>query len=487
MIQSLTIRNYRSVREVSIDVGPMNAFIGRNNAGKSNLMRALNLVVGETYPSYRSFDEKDFYNYDTSNEIVIEVRFNTPLTCSPRVQGFRLTFDGTNCDYLAINVAGNVILYGASRELRVSNDMREEVALMYVGLERQASQQVRATPWTLYGKLLRHIERTISGANKDQFRASLNDAYSSCLQPSLATMEGILKTHIKRQTGLDLELRLSLIDPIQTLRSIKPYLRSTSGLEFDAEDMGAGTQSALAVAIARAYAEIVSRPLTLAIEEPELYLHPHGCRHFRSLLEELSASGIQVMYTTHERSFVDLTHFQNIYIVKKPGDETVVHSLSDEPTPAGGNFSVISKFDDEVNEVFFADKVVLVEASPDRIACQLALEKLGMDIDRESISITECGGSGDIKAIAGVLKRFGIPVYALIDEDPGNERTAAVIADLRTLLGDDCVFLQSPKLEGMLSLAKKPTKAEAMSTFPGWFQSHDVPEVYSRMKAVLES
>jgi putative ATP-dependent endonuclease of OLD family len=164
--------------------------------------------------------------------------------------------------------------------------------------------------------------------------------------------------------------------------------------------MGAGTQSALAVAIARAYAAIVKQALVLAIEEPELYLHPHGCRHFRRLLDELATGGVQVIYTTHERSFVDLARFHNIHVVRKESDETKVYSGVGQPTPAGNPFAFISKFDDEVNEIFFANQVVLVEGAPDRIACQLALEKFGVEIDRDSISITECGGSGDIKAIA---------------------------------------------------------------------------------------
>ena len=90
--------------------------------------------------------------------------------------------------------------------------------------------------------------------------------------------------------------------------------------------MGAGTQSALAVAIARAYAEIVRRPLILAIEEPELYLHPHGCRHFRRLLDELAANGVQVIYTTHERSFVDIAKFEQVHLIRNEIGETKVCS-----------------------------------------------------------------------------------------------------------------------------------------------------------------
>jgi putative ATP-dependent endonuclease of the OLD family len=485
MITTLLIRNFRSIRNANVTLGSMNALIGRNNAGKSNIMKALNLIVGDVYPSVRAFDEKDFFNYDKRNSILIQAQFDAPLAADSRVAGFRLTFNGTECEYVAINAGGSVVTYGPGRELRVNNDMREEVALMYLGLERQASQQLRVTTWTLYGKLLRQVDKQISETKKADFRTGIEQTYNTNIRPDLQQMEDILRNHVKRQTGLDLQLRLSVVDPIETLKNLRPYLRDAAGREFDAEDMGAGTQSALAIAIARAYSEIVRRPLILAIEEPELYLHPHGCRHFRKLLQELAGSGVQVIYTTHERSFIDLAQFHNVHLIRKDADETAVYSAVGRPTPAGDNFRVISKFDDKVNEVFFASKVVLVEGPADRIACQLGLENLGVEVDRESISITECGGIGDIKAIATVLKFFKIPVYVLTDEDPGNRNTEKIIGELKDLLGENVVFLQRPNLEGVLGLTEKPNKAEAMKILPHQFEEREVPQVYRDLKAAL--
>jgi predicted ATP-dependent endonuclease of OLD family len=486
MIKTLIINNYRSIEHAEINLGPMNAFIGRNNAGKSNIMKALNIVLGEVYPGIRSFNDKDFCDYNKANAIHIEVRFDTPLLVNTKVYGFRLTYNGQDCDYVAIDQSGNTVTYSSyGREVRVSNDMKDEVALMYLGLERQASQQIRSTQWTLYGKLLRHIEKQISETKKAKFKSGIESTYKSHIQPELQQLEEILRAHVKRQTGLEFHLRLSILDPIETIKNLRPYLQAGSSREFDAEDMGAGTQSALAIAIARAYAEIVKHPLVLAIEEPELYLHPHGCRHFRRLLEELSENGIQVIYTTHERSFVDLGHFQNIHLVKKESATTEVFSGIDHPITSGDILKLVSKFDDEVNEVYFANKVVLVEGPADRISCELALEKLGMEIDRESVSITECGGSGDMKAIAEVLKVFGISTHVLIDEDPGNVGTAAIITELKKLLGAKNVLLQSPKLEGMLGLQKKPSKAEAMKTLPQLFETTTMPMVYTKLMGEL--
>lgn len=315
----------------------------------------------------------------------------------------------------------------------------------------------------------------------------MKNSYESYISPELRKLENILKSHVKQQTGLELHLRLSILDPIETIKNLRPYLKEESSfMEFDAEDMWTGTQSALAIAIARAYAEIVRQPLVIAIEESELYLHPHGCRHFYNLLKELSESDVQIIYTTHERSFVDLSNFQSIHLVRKEVGTTNVCSGIGKHISSEDKIKIASKFDEDVNEVFFANYVILVEGLPDRIASQLALEKLGLSLDQKSISIIECGSNTAIKPIGEVLKSFAIPTYALIDEDPGNLSTRRIIEELRSFLGTKNVFLQRPKLEILFDLKKKPSKAEAVDFFPSWFSSNEPYQVYKQLKKRIE-
>jgi predicted ATP-dependent endonuclease of OLD family len=143
-----------------------------------------------------------------------------------------------------------------------------------------------------------------------------------------------------------------------------------------------------------------------------------------------------------------------------------------------------SKFDQYINEVFFADKVVLVEGFSDKIACQLALEKLGIDIDLKNISIIECGGKTAIEPIARILKHFNIKTYALLDADAEEE-----ISKLQQLLGEDNVLVQNPDLEGMLGRDKlglnqndKLKKEKSLKLLPGYFQNNEVPQLYIDLK-----
>ena len=488
MIKKLIIENYRSFSHEEIQLGALNAFIGPNNAGKSNIMTALNVVLGDIYPSPRSFSKKDFHNYlsGTSNAIKIEVLFDAPLNCDRGVHGFHLKFDGNDCDYYALDSVGLIAQYGNGREKRVTNEMKSEVALLYVGLNREASAQLRGTQNTLFGKMIRHIEKQLATGVKDGFKGDIKNSYQTNIYPALQQMEDLMRIHVRRQIGADLHLHLSVLDPVEMLKNLRPMLREDStGTEFDAEDMGAGTQSALAVAIARAYAEIVRQPLVIAIEEPELYLHPQGCRNFYQILRELSANGVQIIYTTHERSFVDIFNFNSIHLVRKHTGNTNVSSGIDKSISSTRELYLASKFNDEINEVFFAQNCILTEGIADKIACCFALQKLGIEIDRDNISVIDCGSNTGIKPIGEVLHLFNIPFVALMDEDPGNSSTSSLIADVAACFGVDCVFLQRPTLETMFGFTSKPSKVESLTMFPAWLSQHDVPQVYVDVKTKL--
>jgi predicted ATP-dependent endonuclease of OLD family len=48
-IRRIHIENYRSIGDLDIEFSSVNALVGANNSGKSNILRALNLVLGETW------------------------------------------------------------------------------------------------------------------------------------------------------------------------------------------------------------------------------------------------------------------------------------------------------------------------------------------------------------------------------------------------------------------------------------------------------
>ena len=70
-IKSISIKNFRSIKDQHIECSGYNVFVGSNGAGKSTVLRALNVFFGEQ----RVFSEADFWNRDTEQTIEIAVVF----------------------------------------------------------------------------------------------------------------------------------------------------------------------------------------------------------------------------------------------------------------------------------------------------------------------------------------------------------------------------------------------------------------------------
>ncbi len=465
----------------------MNALIGPNNAGKSNIIKALSLVLGETYPSNRTFEENHYFERDQSKVIKIDVIFDNYFT-DPRshnkVYGFRLESNNGNVNYVALNSMKQPLLYGTGTPIRVSQEMRDEIPLVYLDVDRQSAQQIRSTQWTLYGKILKYIEKQIPEAKKIKFSQDVANSFSSELfgvstGSDLKSLEDQLKNTIRDQTGFDLTLELSVLDPIEAIKNVRPYVKESSAAKkYDPEEMGAGTQSALTVSIARAYSKIVRKSVILAIEEPEIHFHPQACRNLYNTFTDLSNNGLQIIYTTHSQSFVDISDFHSIHIVRKNMGSTTIESglkLSTSGSLTKGK--VVSKFNEHVNQALFADKVVLVEGPDDEIACRAMLEKLGFDIFKNNVSVTSCGGKDNIPAIAEVLHSLGIETVALMDEDSGSSATLNTRIKIEAILGKNGVLLQSPQLEGIFSYPTKFNQASALLFF-GSFKGTP-PGIYS--------
>lgn len=88
----LHIQNFRSCREVCLEIGNMHALVGANNAGKSAVLRALDFLFN---PTTKLLNEESFWNKDTSLEIRVEAVFSELTNKEKEALGAYLNTDGT--------------------------------------------------------------------------------------------------------------------------------------------------------------------------------------------------------------------------------------------------------------------------------------------------------------------------------------------------------------------------------------------------------
>jgi hypothetical protein len=204
--------------------------------------------------------------------------------------------------------------------------------------------------------------------------------------------------------------------------------------------------------------------LLLLIEEPELYLRPQAQRYFYRVLREFSLAGNQVIYSTHSPAFLNVTRMEELVFVERL-PATGTHALQPEPVSADEDFRVMTEFDAARSELFLAHAVVLVEGLTEKLVLPFVFAALGHDVDREAISIVECGGKPNIPLFARICKATGIPFLVLHDSDrktsgrlaPAEQALNALIADTA---GEERVIVLDPDFEAVAGLQGRRHKPE---------------------------
>jgi CRISPR-associated exonuclease Cas4 len=213
-------------------------------------------------------------------------------------------------------------------------------------------------------------------------------------------------------------------DPTHVFKSLQLYV-DQMGITSPAGEVGAGLQSAIVVGIFRTYEELKKEGAVFAVEEPEVFLHPQKARYFEAVLRRLSENGNQVFLTTHSPIFVRIDQPETVAKVHRTKDRGTWISQATKVEIAENDrkaLRLMTEFDAQRNELFFASKVMLVEGITEKIALSLVFRALGIDINQSGISIVECGGKTKLPLFVLVVKALGIPYIVLADEDTHKDR-----------------------------------------------------------------
>jgi predicted ATPase len=206
--------------------------------------------------------------------------------------------------------------------------------------------------------------------------------------------------------------------------------------------------------------------VVFAIEEPELFLAPHGHRYLYRLLHRLADCGNQVLFTTHAPGLLNVAALEEINVVRRDaGGVTAVERL--RPIDVEDTFRALCEFDAARSELFFSRAAILVEGLTEKMALPFVFHALGHDADREQISIVECGGKSNLPLFVEICRRAHIPYVVVHDSDlrPGRppvESELKLNALIRKRAGPQRTVVLDPDFEGVAgfrSRSRKPQRA----------------------------
>ena len=309
---------------------------------------------------------------------------------------------------------------------------------------KNAADDFTSKDTSIFGKLLGEVVEAMSQHNPDwqktkQQLAGLFSKFSKYIDgkknddrpEQLSDLEDDLSKELFSWNAyFDIELNTPDIDAI--LKS-NASVWIDDGTRTDIVRKGHGLQRAVTIALIQLIAkrqlqtaqnvEIAQRAASKSryfiFEEPELYLHPQAQRTLFDSFIKLSETGSQVILCTHSSNLINIDRYKSIYIVKKENEQvgsTITQCQEDLFDGKQKNEWNLSYWiNPDRGELFFAEKVILVEGQTEKVIIPALADKL--NIFKHGYTIIDCGSKQNIPLYIRLLNKFNIPYVVVYDKD----------------------------------------------------------------------
>ena len=450
-ISKLSIKNFRSIKELELNPTDLTALVWPNSTWKSNVMKAIDMVIWE-WRTTKAKVIKELFN-DTNKPIEIIIEFSESILVdlwrdNQTTKNIKyVSLYMTIADWIEAKVKIREHWYKDPKDRQwkwysISEDFKKKCHFVYIPSHRDLSWEMRVSNWSMLGKLMKSIHENykVECYEKDDeklkkaFEITMKDA-KDFLEKDFSSKEWVI-TFLKFQSIFDkyckqnssglatwFNTKLNIYNVNNFYKTLQIWVCEDdfSNKTFDADEVWSGMQNLILLSIVQTYAELMWWKVIFWIEEPELYLYPQAQRELYKSFQTLS-NHTQIFYTTHSQNFVSWYRAYDVNILKKNKIDWTYkldkQTYINPNTADQFRYKIYTHFNTERNELFFARKIILVEGDSDKILYTTLCEKRWIDIDKEWCSIIECGGKWWVIYFLWVLKWLGITEYiAIWDKD----------------------------------------------------------------------
>lgn len=436
------IENYRNLSGLDFELDwEITYIVAENNTGKTNFLDLMNIIFNK-----HSFKDEDFFD----NEKEISLRLILELTDS-EIGYFDDLFSLDNEKEICIRI------YQETPEDRIEyiHDITgsiiplrkfKTINFLYYESGRNPNKELSFNSSIGAGKVLKFLTQKYMKDNEVDEYGFINKQNIESL--ITATEESLNK--IEYFNNFDLKLYLDtdkneLVNKILSLGDLENRTLT---------ELGDGVKYSLLINLSileyiielkygkykRYYDEIIVDaddkkliPLFIALDEPEIHLHPYMQRalikyilklirnedeDFLELIKDLfDIDGIygQVIVSTHSPNII-FNKYDQIIRMYKDGDSVNVKS--------GKSFKLEGEYEKHILRIFayikeamFSKGIIFVEGASESGAMLEFCERLNIDLDKEGIGIISLDGADSIVKCMEILSKYDIKSIAMIDRD----------------------------------------------------------------------
>ena len=348
-LRRLEIRGYRSIRDASLELGSLNILIGANGAGKSNLLSFLGMLGWLSSGSFQRYVNEQigsandllFYGARRTPIMEAELQIERPSVSGP-------TEVGTNTYFVRLGHAAGDTLIFLDETVRYEAPTHGSGPYSLGAGHRESALKVAADEGTKPAKaVLFALQRFKAFHFHDTSRLARirnaclldDDAY---LRSDAGNLPAYLYSLREGNKAVYERIR-------ETIRQIAPFfddfllepggerrdmvrLRwkgTTSDFVFGPQHLSDGTLRAMALVtlLLRPEDEL---PWLIALDEPELGLHPYALTILAGLLQQASTK-VQVVVSTQSTALVDQFEPEQVVVVDQSKGESTFRRLDPGP------------------------------------------------------------------------------------------------------------------------------------------------------------
>lgn len=445
------ITNHSRIQDLDLEVRRHAVIVGANDVGKSSILRLLHLLLGtSTAGLYQAFKPTDLRDHDQpllvnawwadftdKNRRLFPSEITIAEDQISEHLWVQMAVEGHPEDDEAVTVRRRFPESGHERV--PSREQLEEFGWRYLRATRGSSMV--EGPHSPVRTLLAAANL---GTNEERLRALL-DQFNEELSgnESVGDLLDRVAKHLSRAmpralTKEDFAVR-SVTDPSSdVLQDVSIFLNRGAGNQASLMEQSDGARQLMSMTLfdlAEGTANV------LAIDEPELHLHPTSQRTAADLL---SGEGNQKLLVTHSPYILHRFEPSEVIAVDRHGD---CHQIGTN------KLSTVEKmrahwWSPRLLEALTARFVVLVEGNADRVIVEAVAQALGVDLDRIGAVVVELDGADKFKNVFPLLGPggFGPTLLGLVDKNESGPWVHAFGGKPTTVI-DTKVFISEADLE----------------------------------------
>ena len=456
-LSQIRIHNLRSIREDTVPLRPFSVVFGMNDSGKSNLLLALKLALGNGNIIEEDVFCSEAITYSTTAIITIDLKF-IPIDNNGKQTevfndlwglhlGDNVMIDDEDKEFFAFRTEfaydidkeeyvrdRTVITEWKENEIVTGNSLRQKTLsafeFVYIDAQRDMSLDIRNKS-SMWSKQISKLK--MSPKAKTEIESSLSVLSERIMEesPFLQQVSNDLASATNaRNSSVEISPITRSVDDLY--KGLDIFIKQNAAASIPISNLGLGTRSR---AVFASLKTIINKKINdanetpyfciVAFEEPESHIHPHSQRE---LVKNFSGIQGQRIITTHSPYIISSSDLNNlIYAALKRAESKFSSLASLELTPE--EIRHISRFVlNTRGELLFANIVVLAEGETEEQALQVFFKEFFACEPYElGVSFVGVGGKNYLPFLR-MLESIGVKWHIFSDGE------AAAINDLKTTI-----------------------------------------------------